>query len=101
MPAGFTAADFTNIFPEIALTIGALVVLVVGLLGRDRDRLVIVCERVELGQERRRHLRPAHPDESLDLLGVQDGQDTGRSNQGADLPLRTPAAPRGAAADDP
>ena len=49
MPAGFTPADFTNILPEIALAIGALVVLVVGLLGRDRDRLAFPLTLVTLG----------------------------------------------------
>ena len=39
MPAGFTAADFYFILPEIALTVGALVVLLVDLVFKDRDDL--------------------------------------------------------------
>ena len=48
MPAGFTAADFTNILPEIVLTIGALAVLVVGLFGANRDRLAFPLTLVTL-----------------------------------------------------
>ena len=39
MPAGFTAADFYYILPEIALTVGALAVLVVDLVFKKRDDL--------------------------------------------------------------
>ena len=39
MPAGFTGADFYYILPEIVLTAGALVVLLVDLIARDRDDL--------------------------------------------------------------
>ena len=39
MPVGFTAADFYYILPEIVLTTGALLVLLVDLIFRDRDDL--------------------------------------------------------------
>ena len=39
MPAGFTGADFYYILPEIVLTAGALLVLLVDLIARDRDDL--------------------------------------------------------------
>jgi len=43
MPAGFTAADFYYILPEIVLTAGALVVLLVDLLFKDRDDLTLTA----------------------------------------------------------
>ncbi len=39
MPAGFTGADFYYILPEIVLTAGALSVLLIDLIFRDRDDL--------------------------------------------------------------
>ncbi len=39
MPAGFTGADFYYVLPEIVLTAGALLVLLVDLIFRDRDDL--------------------------------------------------------------
>ena len=39
MPAGFTAADFYYILPEILLATGALVVLLADIIYRDRDDL--------------------------------------------------------------
>ena len=41
MPAGFTAADFYYLLPEILLTAGALLVLVVDLLAPRRDAAVL------------------------------------------------------------
>ena len=41
MPAGFTAADFYYLLPEILLTAGALLVLVVDLLAPRRDSAVL------------------------------------------------------------
>ena len=41
MPAGFTAADFYYLLPEILLTAGALLVLVVDLLAPRRDSAVV------------------------------------------------------------
>ena len=41
MPAGFTAADFYNILPEIVLTVGALLVLVIDLVLKDRDDVTL------------------------------------------------------------
>lgn len=41
MPAGFTGADFYYILPEIVLTVGALLVLVVDLVKSDRDDLAL------------------------------------------------------------
>ena len=49
MPAGFTAADFYYILPEILLTIGALLVLVVNLLFPKRDSFVFGVTLVTLG----------------------------------------------------
>jgi NADH-quinone oxidoreductase subunit N len=43
MPAGFTTADFYYILPEIVLTAGALVVLLVDLLFKDRDDLTLTA----------------------------------------------------------
>ena len=64
MPAGFTAADFTNILPEIVLTIGALAVLVVGMLGADRDRLAFPLTLLTLGVTAAMLLRLAGVDAS-------------------------------------
>ena len=41
MPAGFTGADFYYILPEIVLTAGALLVLVLDLLKSDREDLAL------------------------------------------------------------
>ena len=41
MPAGFTTADFYYILPEIVLTVGALVVLLVDVVFRERDDLTL------------------------------------------------------------
>ena len=49
MPPGFSAADFTNIFPEIALAVGALLVLVAGLLGRRGESLTLPLTLITLG----------------------------------------------------
>ena len=51
MPAGFTAADFGfyYILPEIVLTVGALLVLVVDLIFRDRDDLAFPLTLATLG----------------------------------------------------
>ena len=49
MPAGFTAADFYYILPEILLTIGALLVLVVDVLFPKRDSAVFGMTLVTLG----------------------------------------------------
>ena len=43
MPAGFTTADFYYILPEIVLTAGALVVLLVDLVFKDRDDLTLTA----------------------------------------------------------
>ena len=43
MPAGFTAADFYYILPEIVLTAGALVVLLVDLVFKGRDDLTLTA----------------------------------------------------------
>ena len=48
MPAGFTAADFYYILPEIALTVGALAVLVVDLVFKKRDDLTLPVTLVTL-----------------------------------------------------
>jgi len=48
MPAGFTAADFYYILPEIALTVGALAVLVVDLVFKERDDLTLPVTLVTL-----------------------------------------------------
>ena len=48
MPAGFTGADFYYILPEILLTAGALVVLVIDLVFRDRDDLTLPATLVTL-----------------------------------------------------
>ena len=49
MPAGFTGADFYYILPEIVLTVGALLVLVVDLLIKDRDDLTFATALATLG----------------------------------------------------
>ena len=49
MPAGFTGADFYYILPEIVLTVGALLVLVVDLLVRDRDDLTFAATLATIG----------------------------------------------------
>ena len=49
MPAGFSGADFYYILPEIVLTVGALLVLVVDLVVRDRDDLTSATTLLTLG----------------------------------------------------
>ena len=49
MPAGFTGADFYYILPEIVLTVGALLVLILDLLVRDRDDLTFITTLGVLG----------------------------------------------------
>ena len=41
MPAGFTAADFYYILPEMVLTVGALLVLVIDFVLKDRDDVTL------------------------------------------------------------
>ena len=48
MPGGFTAADFYYILPEIALTVGALTVLLVDLVFKERDDLTLPVTLVTL-----------------------------------------------------
>ena len=48
MPAGFSAADFYYILPEIVLTTGAILVLLVDLIFRDRDDLACLTTLVTL-----------------------------------------------------
>ena len=48
MPAGFTGADFYYILPEIVLTAGALMVLLVDIVFRDRDDLTMPATLVTL-----------------------------------------------------
>ena len=48
MPAGFTSADFYYILPELLLTAGALIVLVVDILFPKEDRAVLATTLVTL-----------------------------------------------------
>ncbi len=48
MPAGFTTADFYYILPEIVLTVGALVVLLIDFVLKDRDDLTFPATLVTL-----------------------------------------------------
>ena len=49
MPAGFSAADFYYILPELLLTGGALLVLMLSVLTPKRDGLLLVAALATVG----------------------------------------------------